>query len=77
MEYRANLWEVLDEIVIASKGAYSYDIVYNMPVWLRRFTFERLKQRYESESDDVEKQLEKAHIPNQNKPFKPKNFKFK
>ena len=32
------------------QGGYDYDIVYNMPIWLRKFTFNKLKDHYNKSS---------------------------
>ena len=49
-EYRKNLFSQIHEIVFNGKGGYSWAEVYNMPIWLRRFTFEKLKEFYDSEA---------------------------
>lgn len=32
------------------QGGYDYDTVYNMPIWLRKFTFNKLKDHYNKPS---------------------------
>jgi hypothetical protein len=51
-----NLFTQIDEIVFHGRGAYSWDIIYNMPVWLRKFIFYRLKQYYDKDKNDLETQ---------------------
>ena len=46
----------MHEIVFHGKGGYDWDTIYNMPVWLRRFTFEKIKEFYEKEREEVNKQ---------------------
>ena len=38
------------------KGGYDWDTIYNMPIWLRRFTFEKIKEFYDKEREETEKQ---------------------
>jgi hypothetical protein len=55
-EYRLYLFSQIHEIVFHGKGGYDWDTIYNMPVWLRRFTFEKIKEFYEKEREEAEKQ---------------------
>ena len=50
---RKNLFETIHEIVFHGKGGYDWETVYNMPIWLRKFTFNKLKSHYD--------EIEKAH----------------
>lgn len=52
---RANLFRQLHEIVFYGKGGYDLETVYNMPIWLRRFTYSEINKHYKAESDAVEK----------------------
>ena len=54
--YRINLFTQINEIVFHGKGGYSWDTVYEMPIWLRNFTFQKLKEWYEKEQEQIEKQ---------------------
>lgn len=46
---RVNLFRQIHEIVYHGNGGYDWNTVYNMPIWLRRFTFQEI-------ADFVEKQ---------------------
>jgi len=46
-DYRASVFSQIHEIVFNGNGGYDYETVYNMPVWLRRFTFNKLKEHYD------------------------------
>ena len=46
-EHRITLFQQIHEIVFFGKGGYDWDTVYSMPIWLRNFTFNRIKQFYE------------------------------
>ena len=37
----------MNEIVFHGKGGYTWDTVYEMPIWLRNFTFQKLKEWYD------------------------------
>lgn len=50
-----NLFSQIDEIVYYGNG-YSWDVIYNMPVWLRKFTFHRLAKRINHNNKDLESQ---------------------
>ena len=50
------LFSQIHEIVFHGKGGYDWTTVYNMPVWLRRFTFEKIKEFYEKEREAMDKQ---------------------
>ena len=54
-EYRVYLFKQIHEIVFHGKGGYDWDTVYNMPLWLRRTTFNIIKEFYEKEAEEMEK----------------------
>lgn len=43
------------EIVFYGKGGYDYDTVYNMPIYLRNFTYHKVVEHYEKEAEAAEK----------------------
>jgi len=45
-EYRASLFSQIHEIVFHGQGGYDYNTVYNMPIWLRKYTFDKLRDWY-------------------------------
>jgi len=47
---RANLFSQIHEIVFHGQGGYDWDTVYNMPIWLRNFTFNRMKEHYDKQN---------------------------
>ena len=55
-EYRLYVFSQIHEIVFHGRGGYNWDTIYNMPIWLRRFTFEKIKEFYEKEREESEKQ---------------------
>jgi hypothetical protein len=40
--YRSELFSSIHEIVYFGNGGYDWGTVYNMPVWLRRFTYQKI-----------------------------------
>jgi hypothetical protein len=54
--HRFNLFSEIHEIVFHGKGGYDWDTVYNMPIWLRKFTFNKLKEFYNKEQEAVDEQ---------------------
>ena len=55
-EYRQNLFSQIHEIIFHGKGGYDWNTVYNMPIWLRTFTFNKLKEWYDKEREQVDAQ---------------------
>jgi hypothetical protein len=45
----------IHEIVFYGKGGYTYNNVYNMPIWLRKFSFNKIKEWYDAETEAREK----------------------
>jgi len=55
-DYRLFLFKQIHEIVFHGGGGYDWNTVYNMPIWLRRFTFETLREHFEKQNEEAEKQ---------------------
>ena len=51
---RNNVFAQIHEIVFHGKGGYNWGDVYNMPIWLRNFTFNKIKTFYDNEAKQVE-----------------------
>ena len=49
-QVRINLFKEIHEIVFHGKGGYDYYTIYNMPIWLRRYTFSEIDKFYKKES---------------------------
>jgi hypothetical protein len=50
------LFSQIHDIVFNSQGGYDWNTIYNMPVWLRLFTFSKLRDHYEKQKDEMDKQ---------------------
>ena len=48
---RANLFTQIHEIVFHGKGGYDWNTIYNMPRWLRLFTFNKINEFYQKENE--------------------------
>ena len=62
-QHRVNLFIQIHEIVFHGQGGYDWETVYNMPVWLRKFTFNKMREYYEkqnaSQNEDLATQSQK------------------
>ena len=50
-EYRGNLFTQLHEIVFHGKGGYDFPTIYDMPIWLRNFTWKKMSEYYEEQNN--------------------------
>jgi len=48
-QFRLNLFKQIHEIVFHGKGGYTWETIYNMPIWLRKFTFFQIQSFYKEE----------------------------
>ena len=62
-QYRVNLFTQVHEIVFHGKGGFDYDTVYNMPIWLRNFTFKKMNDYYEEEAKQYKKGTPSKSMP--------------
>jgi len=46
---------MIHEIVYHGNGGYDWYTVYNMPIWLRTFTYNKMKEFLERQQDEQEK----------------------
>lgn len=53
-EFRRNLFSQIHQIVFHGKGGYDWGTVYNMPIWLRKYTFSLIRDHYDEEKKNVE-----------------------
>jgi len=59
---RISLFTQIHEIVFHSKGGYSWETIYNMPIWLRRFTYKQIQDYFskinnQDNDDNVQKSI--------------------
>jgi hypothetical protein len=62
-QIRASIFNQIHDIVFHGQGGYDWETVYNMPVWLRKFTFNKMKEHYDkqntSQNEDLATQSQK------------------
>jgi hypothetical protein len=46
----------IHDIVFHGNGGFDWETIYNMPIWLRRFTFNKIKEHFEKQNEENEKQ---------------------
>ena len=55
-EYRKNLFTQIHNIIYHGNGGYDFGTVYNIPIWLRKFTFKQI----DDYNRDANKKLQQA-----------------
>jgi hypothetical protein len=58
-ETRAAIFTQIHQIVFHGKGGYDWHTIYNMPIWLRRFTFQQIYNHYEDENSNKQQSSSK------------------
>lgn len=53
-EYRAALFNQIHDICFHGKGGYSFDTVYEFPIWLRKFIHRTMLEWYDNEGKKQE-----------------------
>lgn len=56
--YRKNLFTQIHNIVFHGNGGYDWLTIYNMPIWLRKFTFHEIDQFNRKQNEIVKKAQE-------------------
>jgi hypothetical protein len=50
-EYRLSVFNNIHDIVYYGNGGFSWTEVYNMPIWLRKFTFNKIKETLQATAE--------------------------
>jgi hypothetical protein len=53
-EIRISLFTQIHQIIFHGKGGYDWHTVYNMPIWLRKFTYNEMIKYYEEENNKAQ-----------------------
>jgi len=53
-EFRKSLFQQIHSIVFHGKGGYDFGTIYNMPIWLRKFTLFELNNFYTEQNEQRE-----------------------
>lgn len=59
-QVRAALFKQIHEIVFHGKGGFDWYTVYNMPIWLRKFTFNQMQNFYKEEEEAIKNKGKKG-----------------
>jgi hypothetical protein len=59
-QYRIQLFSQVHEITFYGNGGFDYYTVYNMPIWLRNFTFKKIQEHYQKEKEAYDKTNKKG-----------------
>ena len=49
-QIRLSIFKQIHEIIFHGNGGYDYNTIYNMPLWLRKFTFKEINDFYEKKA---------------------------
>lgn len=63
-QYRASVFKQIHEIVFHGQGGYDWSTIYNMPIWLRKFTFNEIKTHYEKQNEAIQKTNKDSNTKN-------------
>lgn len=58
-QIRLNIFSQIHEIVFHGQGGYDWHTVYDMPIWLRLYTFNKLKEFYDKQNESQSNTLDK------------------
>ena len=53
---RSALFTQIHEICFHGQGGYQWETVYNMPIWLRKFTFKKIQNFNKQQNDELNSQ---------------------
>ena len=53
-QYRLKVFSTIHEIVFHGGGGYDWLSVYSMPIWLRKFTFQKIQKWYKAKEEAQE-----------------------
>jgi len=76
-QVRSNIFTQIHEIVFHGQGGYDWETVYNMPIWLRNFTYQKMKEYYNKQSEQEENLATQAKKIKDGKIDLPSHFKGK
>ena len=75
--YRKNLFTQIHNIVFHGNGGYDWFTIYNMPIWLRKFTFHQIDQYNKDQNERANKSKNKDSLVNSKGQVKRPQFKNK
>lgn len=57
---RPHIFSMIHDIVYHGNGGYDWETVYNMPIWLRTFTFNKIKDFLDKRAEEEDKAIKQA-----------------
>jgi hypothetical protein len=57
-EHRMATYNQIHEIIFHGKGGYDWNTVYHMPVWLRNYIFNKIKEFYDKQNEQQSNQTQ-------------------
>ena len=58
-EYKLSIHEEIFQLMLHSKGGFTFSDAYNLPIYLRKFYLKRLQTFYKKEADEFKKEMNK------------------
>lgn len=58
-DYRVKFLTEIHEVCFYGQGGYSWTDVYAMPLWLRKFTYSKIKEHYDKQAEQYNKSQQK------------------
>lgn len=55
-QFRKSVFKQIHEICFHGQGGYDWQTVYNMPIWLRKFTFNEINNYYKERNNAAKSQ---------------------
>jgi len=54
-EHKKNIHEEIFQLIYYHKGGFTFNEVYNLPIYLRKFYLKRLNKQYQDENKEIDK----------------------
>lgn len=62
----------MHDLVFHGGGGFQYSEVYNMPIWLRKFSINKINEHNKEQNDEIEKSKKgSTPTPNKNQVYRP------
>ena len=54
-KHKKDIHEEIFQLIYYHKGGFTFDEVYNLPIYLRKFYLKRLEKQYQDENKEIDK----------------------
>ena len=58
-KHKKDIHEEIFQLIYCAKGGFTFDEVYNLPIYLRKFYLKRLNKQYQDENTEIDKAQKK------------------